>query len=207
MLFLAAIRMVWVVWLRGPPPANFILDQDQLGSASGWSDGFRNGGRSEMSNNGFFTRIGKALRGEAPPSMPSAPAAPAVLPATIDYEDDRIPSSAKARIRRILAGLLEVENALLREDMPNFSRVDIDQMREQHLPKLVKSYIDIPEAHRAEIFRKTGKSASFILDDSLDQMQTRVDTILRSLAQKDIETFTNNTKFVGERYSTNNPFD
>lgn len=160
-----------------------------------------------MSSNSFIARIGKALRGETPQVLPSVPAAPAIPPVQVDYEDSRIPASAKDRIRRIQACLHEVEAALTREDMPGFSRIDIDQMREQHLPKLVKSYIDIPEAHRSEIFRKTGKSASFILNDSLEQMQSKIDTILRNLAQKDIDAFTNNIKFVDERYADQNPFD
>lgn len=160
-----------------------------------------------MSSNSFIARIGKALRGETPQVLPPEPAALAIPPVQVDYEDSRIPASAKDRIRRIQACLHEVEAALAREDMPGFSRIDIDQMREQHLPKLVKSYIDIPEAHRSEIFRKTGKSASFILNDSLEQMQTKIDTILRNLAQKDIDAFTNNIKFVDERYTSQNPFD
>lgn len=160
-----------------------------------------------MSSNSFIARIGKALRGETPQVLPPVPAAPAIPPVHVDYEDSRIPASAKDRIRRIQACLHEVEAALAREDMPGFSRIDIDQMREHHLPKLVKSYIDIPEAHRSEIFRKTGKSASFILNDSLEQMQSKIDTILRNLAQKDIDAFTNNIKFVDERYADQNPFD
>ncbi|WP_022675145.1 MULTISPECIES: hypothetical protein [unclassified Novosphingobium] len=160
-----------------------------------------------MSNDSFIARIGKALRGGAASALPPAPAPAATPPVAVDYEDSRIPPSAKDRIRRILACLREVEIALDREDMPGFSRIDIDQMREQHLPKLVKSYIDIPESHRSEIFRKTGKSASFILNDSLEQMQSRIDSILRNLAQKDIDAFTNNIRFVDERYTSHNPFD
>lgn len=159
-----------------------------------------------MSSDSFIARIAKALRGEAQPA-PSAQPPVKVPPVTFDYEDERIPVSAKDRIRRILACLHEVEAALSREDVPAFTRIDIEQMRDEHLPKLVKSYIDIPEAHRSEIFRKTGKSASFVLNGSLDQMQARIDTILRNLAQKDIDAFTNNTRFVGERYSDSNPFD
>ena len=95
---------------------------------------------------------------------------------------------------------------MAREQIPGFTRVDVDQLREQHLPKLVKSYIDIPPAHRSEIFRKSGKSASYILNDSLDQMQHKIDEILRNLAQHDLDAFTNNTRFIGERYASNDPF-
>lgn len=206
-LFMAAIRLVWVRRFRGPPPANFIVDRNRVVTVRDGTIDQTKGGLRDMSTSSFIARISKALRGENAPTLPPAPA-PAAVPAIIvDYEDDRIPATAKDRIRRILACFHEVEIALAREDNIGFTRVDIDQMREQHLPKLVKSYIDIPEAHRSEIFRKTGKSASYILGDSLDQMQARIDTILRNMAQKDIDEFTNNTKFVGERYADNNPFD
>ena len=160
-----------------------------------------------MSSESFFSRLSRVFSGESHPPPPFVPAAPAVPAVEIDYESEHIPSGARDRIRRILACLTEVEAAMARETLPGFSGVDIVQLREQHLPKLVKSYIDIPEAHRAEIFRKTGKSASYVLNDSLDQMQQRIDDILRNLAQKDIDAFTNNTKFVGERYANSNPFD
>jgi hypothetical protein len=165
------------------------------------------GGQTTMSDDGIFSRIARALSGAPSPSLPPVPAAPAIPPVEIDYEDDRVPSGAKERIRRILACLVDAEKAMAREQIPGFTQVDVIQMREQHLPKLVKSYIDIPAEHRSEIFRKTGKSASFILNESLDQMQHKVDEILRNLAQHDIDAFTNNTKFIGQRYSDNNPFD
>lgn len=159
-----------------------------------------------MPRDNLFSRISRAFRSDATPEQ-AVPAAPAVPPVMVDYEDESIPGSARDRVRRILACLAEVEAALSRETLPGFTGVDIIQMREEHLPRLIKSYIDIPDAHRAEIFRKTGKSASFILNDSLDQMQQRIDSILRSLAQKDIDAFTNNTRFVDERYAERNPFD
>lgn len=208
LLVLAAVRVVWIRHFRGPPRVDLVLASDEvLGRPSRSGIERRNGGVSEMSGKSFIARIGKALLGENAPMARPMPAAPAIPPVNIDYEDGRIPGSARDRIRRILACLTEIENALAREDMPGFSRIDIDQMREQHLPKLVKSYIDIPEAHRSEIFRKTGKSASFILNDSLEQMQAKIDTILRNLAQKDIDAFTNNIRFVDERYTSQNPFD
>ncbi len=153
-------------------------------------------------------RLGRFLNGgvAASPSPPvPAPTPPAAPP--FDYSDDRIPESAKAKITRILASIIDVETAMERESVPSFSRVDTNQMRDVHLPKLVQSYIDIPAVHRGEIFRKTGKSASFLLGQSLDTMQTRIDEILRNLAQHDLDAFTNNTKFIGQRYADDdNPF-
>ena len=189
------------------PPASFISAQDLVIPTSNNANPDVEGARGQMSEDSFLGRIARAFGGgtETPPPPPPAPAQiPAIA---IDYEDPRVPGGAKDRIRRILACLSELEAAMQRMEVPGFTRIDIDQMRRQHLPKLVKSYIDIPEAHRPEIFRKTGRSASFILNESLDQMQHKIDEILRNLAQYDIDAFTNNTQFIGQRYSDTNPFD
>jgi hypothetical protein len=140
----------------------------------------------------------------APPERtaePKPPRAPAM-----DYADDRIPESARARIRRILACLREAEVLMEREELQASKRSEVELIRDEHLPKLVRSYVDIPPAHRAEIFRKTGKSASFILDESLDTIQGRVDEILRLLAQHDLEAFENNAAFINRRYTADDPF-
>lgn len=160
-----------------------------------------------MSKDGLFSRIARAISGDPVPPQPTVPAAPSVPPVIVDYEDDRIPEGAKEKVRRILACLKEVEELMARESVEGFTRVDVQQMREQHLPKLVKSYIDIPPTHRSEIFRKTGKSASYVLEDSLEQMQSKIDNIMRNLAQHDLDAFANNTRFIKERYTNTNPFD
>ncbi|MEP9403514.1 hypothetical protein [Sphingomonas sp. VNH70] len=151
----------------------------------------------------IFRIVFKALSGKAEPSGSPAPSTPAPDPAQIelDWEDDRIPSQAKDRIRRILACLHEVESEMERHAIPLFNRPQIGHMRDQHLPKLVLSYINIPPAHRGEIFRKTGKSASFILNEGLDKMQGSIDEIMRNLAQHDLDTFGTNIRFIEQRYS------
>ena len=137
-----------------------------------------------------------------PAPTPAAPPAPA-----FNYDDERIPQSAKAKALKILASIEDVEKAMVREEVPSISRVDIAQMRNVHLPELIQSYIDVPAAHRDEIFKRTGKSASFHLGASLDKLQERVETMLRDLAEHDINAFTNNMRFIDERYSTDdNPF-
>lgn len=161
---------------------------------------------------GFLERLGRMLGGDTRPPVPPSSGAgsetTAPRPPAFDYGDERIPTSAKASIARILESIEAVDKAMDREAIPSFSRVDTNQMRDVHLPKLVQSYIDIPPDHRGEIFRKTGKSASFLLGQSLATMQTRVDEILRNLAQHDIDAFTNNTQFIGQRYSDDdNPFN
>jgi hypothetical protein len=158
---------------------------------------------------GLFDSL-KKMFGEAPPG-PATPAPSPTGGATgnvppVDYEDSRIPEGARERVRRVLACLHEVERMMDREQVQAVNRAELELMRSEHLPKLVRSYIDIPPSHRAEIFRKTGKSASFILDESLDKLQTRIDEIMKNLAQHDIDTFTNNVAFIGRRYSDQNPF-
>lgn len=164
----------------------------------------------------LLRRLGRMLSGEpaptaAPPAVTTntprpAPPVPRAAPA-FDFSDERIPTNARGKIEQILASITEVEQAIKREPIPSFSRADTDQMRDLHLPKLVQSYIAIPPAHRSEIFRKTGKSASVLLCESLDQMQERIDGILRDLAQHDIDAFTNNMQFINDRYSKDdNPF-
>ena len=155
----------------------------------------------------FIDKLGKLFK---PAVRPSGEPVPGIAPlprVEMNYEDKAVPVGARERIRRILACLHEIESVMAREQIPGFSRIDVEQMRDQHLPALVKSYINIPPAHRSEIFRKTGKSASYILDESLDQMQAKIDEILRNLAQSDIDAFTNNTRFIGQRYADeDNPF-
>ncbi|NCP15297.1 MAG: hypothetical protein GW858_14250 [Sphingomonadales bacterium] len=157
---------------------------------------------------GLFDSIRKmfAAPEAAPGPAPAAPPPPAPRKPAFDYEDQRIPTGARTKIRTILACLTQVEGMMDREQVQAVSRTEIELMRDEHLPKLVKSYIDIPSAHRAEIFRKTGKSASFILEESLDAVQARIDEIARNLAQHDLDAFSSNAAFISRRYSDTDPF-
>lgn len=156
---------------------------------------------------GLFDSLRKMFAAPEPEGgpAPSAPPTAARKPA-FDYDDDRVPSGARDKIRTILSSLAAVEGMMDREQVQAVSRTEIELMRDEHLPKLVQSYIDIPAAHRAEIFRKTGKSASFILEESLGTMQTRIDEIARNLAQHDLDAFSSNAAFISRRYSDNDPF-
>ena len=78
-------------------------------------------------------------------------------------------------------------------------------MRDLHLPQLIASYADIPPAHRAEIFRATGRSASYNLNEGLDRMISRAEALSRSLAQEDINSFADNLRFIERRYGNNDP--
>jgi hypothetical protein len=77
---------------------------------------------------------------------------------------------------------------------------EVRQMRDMHLPQLIASYAEIPAAHRAEIFRETGRSASYKLNEALDRMVARLETLSRSMAQGDIDSFADNLRFIEHRY-------
>ncbi len=151
----------------------------------------------------MFDRLGRFFATASAPSETP----PALAPPAFDFEDDRLPDGARVKMRRILACLDEAAGAIQREQVPGFTRVDMEQMRDIHLPQLARSYIEIPAGYRGDIFRRTGRSASFILMESLDQMQAKMDDILKDLAQSDIDAFTENAQFIGQRYGDeDNPF-
>ena len=81
--------------------------------------------------------------------------------------------------------------------------IEIHQISDVHLPTLIKSYIDIPAAHRAEVFRKTGRSASFLLNDGLDKMADRLRSMSLSMAQGNIDAFASTMRFIDMRYGAN----
>jgi hypothetical protein len=154
---------------------------------------------------GLFDSLRKMFAAPEPAAPPAAPPSPERAHG-IDYDDERVPAPARKKIDAILAALEEVDAMMDREQVQAVSRTEIELMRDEHLPKLVKSYIDIPAAHRTEIFRKTGKSASFILEESLDTMKGRIDEIARNLAQHDLDAFSSNAAFISRRYSDGDPF-
>lgn len=82
---------------------------------------------------------------------------------------------------------------------------EVRQMRDTHLPQLVTSYAEIPAAHRADIFRKTGKSASYNLNAAVDKMIQRLETLSSMMAQDDIDSFADNLRFIEHRYGSGDP--
>lgn len=96
--------------------------------------------------------------------------------------------------------IAELETAAIGQAIAGPLLIEIRQLSEVHLPTLIKSYIDIPAAHRAEIFRKTGRSASFLLNEGLDKLADRLRAMSLSLAQNNIDAFTSTMRFIELRY-------
>lgn len=143
---------------------------------------------------GWFRKI---LGNETEPA-PSAPAAPPVQ--RVDFDDQRLPEKARGEAKSIAD---MISRLMAQADQSAFDRIvlgELVQLRDEHLPKLLRSYIDVPAEHRKEIFKKTGRSASFVLEEALGKMRARVEAMSRDLAQSELDAFANNADFVSRRY-------
>jgi hypothetical protein len=142
----------------------------------------------------------RKILGSSPEAAPPA-ASPAPPPALrVDFDDQRLPENARKEAKSIAD---MISRLMTQADQSAFDRIvlgELVQLRDEHLPKLLRSYIDVPAEHRKEIFKKTGRSASFVLEEALGKMRTRVEAMSRDLAQSELDAFANNADFVSRRY-------
>ena len=127
---------------------------------------------------------------------PAAPLAP---------DDPRLPDTSRPKIARLVALIVEIEARSANDALLVSALTEVRQMRDIHLPQLVASYAEIPPAHRAEIFRQTGHSASYNLNAAFDRMIGRLETLSHTLAQEDLDSFSNNLRFIEQRYGRDDP--
>ncbi len=156
---------------------------------------------------GLFDRIGNWLAGPIPPDPTATPvAAPdAARRPAVDPEDPRLPDASRPKVARLVSLMADIEARSQDNSVLVSVLTEMRQMRDTHLPRLVKSYAEIPAAHRAEVFRATGRSASYNLNEALDRMVTRLETLSRSMAQDDIDSFADNLRFIEQRYGRDDP--
>jgi hypothetical protein len=147
-----------------------------------------------------MTKWLRKLFGEAEVPSP-APAVPPPVVVRFDLSDPRVPQLARGIAAQVLATIFTLTE---RDSNGEFDRVvlgELEQIRDEHLPKLLRSFVDIPAEHRKVIFKNTGRSASFLLEESLGKIAARVEALSRDLAQNEIEAFSSNTDFIARRYS------
>jgi hypothetical protein len=127
---------------------------------------------------------------------------PAVEPERIEFnlDDSRIPDNSRALVKSIRELITDIDKRAAQQEAFCPNGIEIRMMRDVHLPKMLISYIEIPEQHRAEIFRKTGRSASYMLHEGLKKMADRLTAMSTSMAQGNIDTFTSNLRFIESRY-------
>ncbi|KMS56652.1 hypothetical protein V474_14845 [Novosphingobium barchaimii LL02] len=152
---------------------------------------------------GFLERLAGWLGGGTPPAPPPAPRE-AQKP-TISAEDSRLPDASRPLVARLLSLIADIEARTHDDSLMVSALTEVRQMRDSHLPQLVTSYAEIPASHRAEIFRQTGKSASYNLNQGFERMISRLETLSRSLAQEDLDSFADNLRFIEHRYGDDDP--
>jgi hypothetical protein len=163
-----------------------------------------------MARPGFLQRLlaalGFRLEPPAPPPEP-APQAPQPAGPRIDLHDERIPQSSRDRVALILSLVGDLEERADQRGVVS-ERKELERIGSVHLPRLLQSYIDIPPEHRAEVFRETGRSASFLLNERLDKMTSRLREISKMLARDNLDAFSTNMQFIDRHYdSSGSPFD
>jgi len=153
---------------------------------------------------GFSDWLAKLFGAPAEPPR-AAPAPPPAATAGIGADDPRIPDATRPRVARLLALIADLEARTGHDPLLAAQATEVRQMRASHLPALVASYADIPPAHRAEIFRRTGRSASYTLNEGVDRMIERAETLSRALAEENIDSFADNLRFIETRYGNKDP--
>jgi hypothetical protein len=164
-----------------------------------------------MANDGFFQRLLKALGLSGEPAAPPPPAEPQPAPGpprlNFDLNDERIPDSSRDLAMLIVNQVADLEQRAAGRGLTNEIK-ELDRIRSVHLPRLLQSYVDIPPEHRAEVFRETGRSASFLLNERLEKMTGRLREISKLLARDNVNAFSTNIGFIDRQYgSLDSPFD
>jgi hypothetical protein len=141
----------------------------------------------------------------AEPPPPAAPPRPA--PSRLNLQDERIPDSSRERAELIVSLVADLQERAAQRGLSGELH-ELERIRSVHLPRLLESYIEIPPEHRAEVFRETGRSASFLLNERLDKMTQRLREISKMLARDNLNAFSTNLQFVDGHYgSSDSPFD
>lgn len=153
---------------------------------------------------GIFNRLTGWLSGTAPADTVPAVPLPSTAP-SVSAEDERLPDASRPLVARLLSLIADIE-ARTRDDALMVSALtEVRQMRDSHVPRLIESYAEIPASHRAEIFRQTGRSASYKLNQGFEKMIARLEVLSRNLAQEDIDSFADNLRFIEHRYGDDDP--
>jgi len=122
------------------------------------------------------------------------------------FDETKIPMGAREKVAQITTLLHELEARC--EERPGLGpRDELERIRTLHLPRLIQSYIDIPQEFRAEVFRETGRSASYILADQLEKLLGRLREISRMIARGDVDAFAQNVRFIDMQYGSSFDLD
>ncbi|MEN2749122.1 hypothetical protein [Sphingomonas sp. T9W2] len=124
---------------------------------------------------------------------------------SVSAEDGRLPDTSRPLVAHLLLLATDIEARTKDDALMVSALTEVRQMRDTHLPRLIESYAEIPASHRAEIFRRTGRSASYNLNQAFEKMIARLEFLSRDLAQEDIDSFADNLRFIEQRYGDHDP--
>jgi hypothetical protein len=142
----------------------------------------------------------------APDPVPETPPAP-VRDETLEMaSSQRIPAKCREKAAEVIASIETLRARMAGRSDTDPLRVEVEAIRSRHLSEALHKYADIPEEHRAEFFRRTGKSASFHLAETIDVMAKRLEEISRTLAAEKLDSFANSNRFIDTQYGDNDPF-
>ena len=119
----------------------------------------------------------------------------------------RVPAAAKDRVAAIQNMVAELRDRAAAFNVSSAELIELTQIETVYLPRLIRSYAEIPAQHRSEIFRNTGRSASFLLTERLDKIVERLNEMSKDLARGHLDAFSENMRFIDLRYGPSNPFD
>jgi hypothetical protein len=157
----------------------------------------------------FLTRLKLMLNGTARDNAGAKAsgqnAATDVQPKTrsqpaFDYADERIPTASRPRIETIQKLITEIEEQAKLTTQGRDALEEARRIERTYLPDLMNSYFLIPPAHRAEIFRRTDRSASFQLNERVDTMIEELRRISAGFAEGQIDSFSVNLRFIDKRF-------
>jgi hypothetical protein len=157
----------------------------------------------------FWERLKALFFPQAPEARPANALPPSAPPPPVADDtscDDRLPESSLAKVKEIRRMLGELDQRAKERKLFD-ETLELQRLRGQHLPSLLRSYADIPPEHRAEIFRETGRSASFLLNERLDKIVDRLEDMSRQLARGNLDAFSENIRFVDTKYGASSPFE
>lgn len=154
---------------------------------------------------GFLDKLAGWLGGPSRQPPTAVPAYGGADLPTVSAEDPRLPDTSRPLVARLLTLIADIEARTQDDALMVSALTEVRQMRDSHLPRLIESYAEIPASHRAEIFRSTGRSASYNLNQGFEKMIARLETLSRSLAQEDIDSFADNLRFIEKRYGSDDP--
>lgn len=144
---------------------------------------------------------------EAAPPPDALPPPDAPPPSLEQTYKGRLPKSSLRMVEEISALLTELEQRAQGQSLFD-EPIELQRLKSMHLPSLLQSYVAIPPEHRSEVFRQTGRSASFLLNERLGKILGRLTEMSRQLARGNLDAFTENIRFIDMRYdASSSPFD